>query len=158
MIKQRNSARNWRLKRYHEERIFFLLMQTFKLYLICAREFRGHYASPGEGHGNHSSILVWRIPWTEEPGGLQSMGSQRVGHDWTTKQQRCTWHGRFLMLSFLNVRILKNECQRQVHENSRRPGKFCYVKFFIFCWSSSLEINMFLPFTKIQHVILVSQI
>ena len=29
----------------------------------------------------HSSILVWKIPWTEEPGGLQSMGSQRVGHD-----------------------------------------------------------------------------
>ena len=29
----------------------------------------------------HSSILVWRIPWTEEPGGLWSMGSQRVGHD-----------------------------------------------------------------------------
>ena len=29
----------------------------------------------------HSSILAWKIPWTEEPGGLQSMGSQRVGHD-----------------------------------------------------------------------------
>ena len=29
----------------------------------------------------HSSILAWRIPWTENPGGLQSMGSQRVGHD-----------------------------------------------------------------------------
>ena len=29
-------------------------------------------------------ILAWRIPWTEEPGGLQSMGSQRVGHDWAT--------------------------------------------------------------------------
>ena len=29
----------------------------------------------------HSSILAWRVPWTEEPGGLQSMGSQRVGHD-----------------------------------------------------------------------------
>ena len=29
----------------------------------------------------HSTILAWRIPWTEEPGGLQSMGSQRVGHD-----------------------------------------------------------------------------
>ena len=29
----------------------------------------------------HSSILAWRIPWTEEPGGLQSMGSQRVGHN-----------------------------------------------------------------------------
>ena len=30
------------------------------------------------------SILAWRIPWTEEPGGLQSMGSQRVRHDWAT--------------------------------------------------------------------------
>ena len=29
----------------------------------------------------HTSILAWRIPWTEKPGGLQSMGSQRVGHD-----------------------------------------------------------------------------
>ena len=29
----------------------------------------------------HSSILAWKIPWTEEPGGIQSMGSQRVGHD-----------------------------------------------------------------------------
>ena len=29
----------------------------------------------------HSSILAWRMPWTEEPGGLQSMGLQRVGHD-----------------------------------------------------------------------------
>ena len=32
----------------------------------------------------HSSIFAWRIPWTEEPGGLQSTGSQRVGHDWAT--------------------------------------------------------------------------
>ena len=30
----------------------------------------------------HSSVLAWRIPWTEEPGGLQSMGSQRAGHDY----------------------------------------------------------------------------
>ena len=34
----------------------------------------------------HSSVLAWRIPWTEEPGGPQSMGSQRVGHDSGTKQ------------------------------------------------------------------------
>ena len=34
-----------------------------------------------KGMATHSSILVWRIPWTEEPGGLQSMGSQRVGYD-----------------------------------------------------------------------------
>ena len=36
----------------------------------------------------HSSILAWRIPWTEEPGGLQSMGSQRVGCNLAAKQQQ----------------------------------------------------------------------
>ena len=35
-----------------------------------------------------SSILAWRIPWTEEPGGLQSMGSQRVRHNLATKQEQ----------------------------------------------------------------------
>ena len=35
----------------------------------------------GEGMATHSSILAWRIPWTKEPGRLQSVGSQRVGHD-----------------------------------------------------------------------------
>ena len=34
-----------------------------------------------KGMATHSSILAWRHPWTEEPGGLQSMGLQRVGHD-----------------------------------------------------------------------------
>ena len=33
----------------------------------------------------HSSVLAWEIPWTKEPGGLQSMGSQRVGHDLATE-------------------------------------------------------------------------
>ena len=35
-----------------------------------------------KGIATYSSIPAWRIPWTEEPGGLQSMGSQRVGRDW----------------------------------------------------------------------------
>ena len=37
-----------------------------------------------EGMATHSSIPAWRIPWTEEPGGLQYMESQRVGYDWVT--------------------------------------------------------------------------
>ena len=37
--------------------------------------------SPGERTVTHSSILAWRAPWTEEPGGLESMGSQRVKHE-----------------------------------------------------------------------------
>ena len=38
----------------------------------------------------HSSILAWEMPWTEEPGGLPSMGVTRVGHDLATKQQQCS--------------------------------------------------------------------
>ena len=40
--------------------------------------------SPGEGNATHSNILAWRIPGTEEPGGLQSIGLQRVGRDGAT--------------------------------------------------------------------------
>ena len=38
-----------------------------------------------KGMAAYSSILAWRIPWTEEPSGLQSIGSQRVAYDWPTK-------------------------------------------------------------------------
>ena len=41
----------------------------------------GQEDSLEEGMATHSSILAWRIPWTEEPGGLQYIGPQRVGHD-----------------------------------------------------------------------------
>ena len=37
-----------------------------------------------KGMATHSGIVAWRIPWTEEPGGVQSMGSQRVRHNWAT--------------------------------------------------------------------------
>ena len=40
-----------------------------------------------EEMATHSSILAWKIPWTEEPGGLQSMGSQRVRHNTCTDQR-----------------------------------------------------------------------
>ena len=56
----------------------------------------------------HSSILGWKIPWTEEPGGLQSLGSQRVGLDWATNA--LTFHhipmhimGRYVFLSFCSL-------------------------------------------------------
>ena len=51
----------------------------------------------------HSSILAWRIPWTEEPGGLQSIGSQRVRHNWP------------LTLFFL----------------AKREGNKCHIKIFL---------------------------
>ena len=43
--------------------------------------FTSHFHALEKEMATHSSTLAWKIPWTEEPGGLQSMGSLRVGHD-----------------------------------------------------------------------------
>ena len=66
-------------------------------------------AGLGKGMTAHSSILAWRIPWTEESGGLQSMGSQRVGRDLATEhvwvhthtETHCTWEGHGLLIKSL---------------------------------------------------------
>ena len=52
----------------------------------------GSGRSPGGGHSNPLSILAWIIPWTEEPGGLQSVGLQRVRHDWSSLAQHSTYN------------------------------------------------------------------
>ena len=57
----------------------------------------GSGRSPGEGKATHSSIFAWKIPWTEEFGGLQPMGSQRVGHKWATEHV-IEHMGNFLMI------------------------------------------------------------
>ena len=55
---------------------------------VCLWPFYQEYHTILEKEmATRSSVLAWEIPWTEEPGGLQSMGSQRVGHNWGTKQQ-----------------------------------------------------------------------
>ena len=53
----------------------------------------------GKGMATHSSILAWRIPWTEEPGGLQSMVSQRVGRNWVIKHGM-TWRNNDFIYLF----------------------------------------------------------
>ena len=52
----------------------------------------------------HSSILGWEIPWTKEPGGLQSVGSQRVRHDWTTEHTH-------VLYTYFKVLRFPWECQ-----------------------------------------------
>ena len=47
-------------------------------------QFLGQEDPLEKGMATHSSILAWRIPWTEEPGGLWPIGLQRVVHDWST--------------------------------------------------------------------------
>ena len=55
-----------------------------------------------KGMAAHSRILNWRIPWTEEPGGLQSMGSQRVRHNWSDLAHMCIPHNNKRNISLGN--------------------------------------------------------
>ena len=58
-----------------------------------------------EGTGTHSSTLAWKIPWTEEPGRLQSMGSRRVGHDWSNLEEAAAGHAGKVMYKILQARL-----------------------------------------------------
>ena len=56
----------------------------------------------------HSSLHTWKIPWTEEPGGLQSMGSQRVGYDWVTS----LYSKRYNTFKYLFIICWKFKCMQ----------------------------------------------
>ena len=73
-----------------------------------------------EGMATHSSILAWEIQWTEEPGGLQAMGLQRVGHDWASE------HILFQLTVFLAVK-------NRYHSEALKKGS-AWNKTEWFCW------------------------
>ena len=66
---------NW-CKLYREQYMYQSLYKCFKLQVLSLLLEKAM--------ATHSSTLAWKIPWMEEPGRLQSMGSRRVGHDWAT--------------------------------------------------------------------------
>ena len=76
--------------------------------------------SLGEGCDNPLQYACWRIPWTEEPGGLQSMESQRVGHDWATKPKTV------MMQAEVRVTLLLALKMKGGHE-PRNVGSFQYL-------------------------------
>ena len=91
----------------------------------------------------HSSILAWRIPWTEEPGGLQSTGSQRVGHDWATS------------LHFSLLAILWNSAFKWVYL-SFSPLPFTSFLFSAICKDSSDNHFAFLHFFFLGMVLIAA--
>ena len=71
----------------------------------------------------HSSILAWEIPWTEEPGGLQSMGSQRAGHDLVIEQE----HDHRPQLTYSMVKSNKHFLCGQEREQAAHSRHFYSV-------------------------------
>ena len=125
--------------------------------------------SPGGEHGSHSSVLAWRILWTKEPGGLQSIGSYRIGHYWRDLAHTHTGHSSLMNTdaknlqqnsSKLNPTIqsrfihhdqvvipglqeLFNVCKWSivVHHMSKREDRHCMI----------ISIDAEKAFDKIQH-------
>ena len=77
--------------------------------------------SPGKEIANHCSTLAWGIPWIEEPGGLQSIVSQRVRHDLVTKQQqhRVGKGGKGWILPRTNLIVLSPTFSDSLHFSNR---------------------------------------
>ena len=104
----------------------------------------------------HSSTIAWKIPWTEEPGRLQSMGSQRVGHDWATSLIQTTEGQSLLTLCSPNIYL---SSPLKWGNKSRNESTHCCVYFLTWfatedsenlsvaticpspCWSCSSELR-----------------
>ena len=76
-----------------------------------------------KGLSTHFSILAWRIPWTGEPGGLQSMGLPRVGHNWVTKKKQLKMEIQF----FAHTKTGSGHSQpTQGYSVTSLPGQFFF--------------------------------
>ena len=102
-----------------------------------------------KGMATHSSILGWRIPWTEEPGGLQSMGSQRVGHNWSglsCTEARMTSHSSVYQNFF---RYTRYWCSKARSQQTVVWGHKCEDSLCVFVhgsqmnvWSYEIQMNI----------------
>ena len=70
----------------------------------------------------HSSIPAWRIPWAEEPGRLQSMGSQRVGHDWSNRAHSTEFPKNFLGCCYALLNFKRKRKHHTVKSNLETAG------------------------------------
>ena len=94
----------------------------------------------------HSSILAWRIPWTEEPDGLQSMGLQSVGQDLATKYE-------FFFSVFFNKDFLGGGIFRFTTKLRGRGRDFPYTpctyaykwSFYSYCWQGGRKTSILMP-------------
>ena len=99
------------------------------------------------------SILNWEIPWTELPGGLQATGSQRVRHNWATKQQQCA--GSALEGSWVEFRRIITLCSMSV---SLRPSTWWASSHWILWQACEAMIPLVFPAdedTEIQRGVMM---
>ena len=86
--------------------------------------------SPGEGNGYPLQYSRWRIPWTEGPSGIQSMGSQTVGHDWATNANtEICWFIAVIRILEEHYLFWKQGKQTFINQISQEIKEHCKGKF-----------------------------
>ena len=97
-----------------------------------------------KGMATHSSTLAWKIPWTEEPGRLPSMGSHRVGHDWSALAAAAEHWVEFPLLysRFLLVTYFICACVLSY---------FSHVRLFVILWTVAHQAPLSVGFSKQEY-------
>ena len=103
--------------------------------------------TPEKGMAIHSSIVAWKIPWTDEPGGLQSMGSQRVGHDCVTNTT-----GQ----AMLKILLLLKGTEYLQHKGSVRDGGYIWPPMFLVHLSPEPVVFLLLNVEDHRHWFLLN--
>ena len=94
-----------------------------------------------KGMVTHCNILAWRIPWTEKPGELQSVGSQRIGHDWVTN-------------TFTSLLQWNDHLERQQEDGNWKPRRESQRKpnlLALWYWTTSLQSCEKINFCCLSH-------
>ena len=101
----------------------------------------------GEGMTSHSSVLAWRIPWTKEPGRLQSIGLQRIGHNWSDWAQHSwerTWS--FVIILILETKFIATDNRELVPtwmwHRTRRKESQTVININRLMWNLSILITI----------------
>ena len=113
----------------------------------------------------HSSVLAWRIPWTEEPGGIQSMGLQRVGHDWATNTHTLCSQRAFLHKNSLRIFDTSRNSEKIERKHTLWPfpwktlhskgfffgGGYLYFCFYFLLWIDFRFIEELQTWYRLPH-------
>ena len=105
-----------------------------------------------KGMAIHSSILAWRIPWTEKPGGLQSAGLKRVRHDWATHTHTQVWmweldskEGWMLKNWCLQIMVLGKTLESPLDSKEIQPVNSEWNHLWIFIGRTAAEVSILWP-------------
>ena len=123
----------------------------------------GQEKPPEKGMATHSNILAWGIPWTEEPDGLQSMGLQRIGHNWVTELNwtELLWNKNFLKTSYSNWPSLpqnRNDLEFlyflwqhiYLHDGCVLIS-YSHVPLFVNLWTVAHQAPLFMEFSRQEY-------